>query len=56
VRTPSAGASADRLALHSPEEACRLAPNNRNILNTLGVAQYRVGQYLQVVETLAQSD
>jgi tetratricopeptide (TPR) repeat protein len=36
-------------------EACRLAPTDGMILNTLGVAQYRVGQYKQAVETLGQS-
>jgi hypothetical protein len=46
VRTPGADASAYRLALRQAKHACRLAPDNSNILTTLGVAQYRVGQYL----------
>jgi dipeptidyl aminopeptidase/acylaminoacyl peptidase len=56
VCKPSADASACRLALRQAEEACRLAPDNGDILNTLGVAQYRVGQYQQAVDTLAHSD
>jgi tetratricopeptide (TPR) repeat protein len=56
VRTPGADASAYCLALSQAKHACRLAPDNSKILTTLGVAQYRVGQYLQAVETLAQCD
>jgi tetratricopeptide (TPR) repeat protein len=56
VRKPSADASAYRLALRQAEEACRLAPDNGDLINTLGVAQYRAGQYQPAVETLAQSE
>jgi WD40 repeat protein/serine/threonine protein kinase len=56
VRKPGADSSACRLALRQAEEACRLAPDNGGILNTLGVAQYRAGQYLEAVKTLTQSD
>jgi tetratricopeptide (TPR) repeat protein len=56
VRKPGANASAYRLALHQAEEACRLAPDKTNILNTLGLAQYRAGQYLQAVKTLTQAE
>jgi tRNA A-37 threonylcarbamoyl transferase component Bud32 len=52
VRKPGADASAYRLALRQAEEAHRLAPDNGDILNTLGVAQYRVGQYQQAVGNL----
>jgi tetratricopeptide (TPR) repeat protein len=38
------------------EEACRLEPQNGNYINTLGVAQYRLGQYQAAVETLARSE
>jgi uncharacterized protein HemY len=40
------------------ESACNLArnPDNGEYLNTLGVAQYRVGQYQQAVETLSRSN
>jgi tetratricopeptide (TPR) repeat protein len=56
VHKADADAAAYRLALRQAEEACRLAPDDGNILNTLGVAQYRVGQYQQAVETLTHSD
>jgi hypothetical protein len=56
VRKPDAGASAYRLALRQIAKAYRLAPDDRNALSTLGVAQYRVGQYSQALQTLAQSD
>jgi WD40 repeat protein len=44
------------LAHRQVEEAVRLAPGNGLFLNTLGVAQYRVGQYAEAVATLTQSD
>jgi WD40 repeat protein/serine/threonine protein kinase len=53
---PDADASAYRLALHLAEEASRLVPDNANILNTLGLAQCRVGQYSQAVKTLTQAE
>jgi hypothetical protein len=56
VLKPDADASVYRLALRLAEEACRLTPNNYRILNTLGVAQYRVGQYPQAVNTLTQCE
>jgi tetratricopeptide (TPR) repeat protein len=56
VLKPNADASAYRLALCLAEEACRLAPDEANILNTLGLAQYRVGQYQQAVKTLTQAE
>jgi hypothetical protein len=43
-------------ALVLAEEAVRLAPGEGTILNTLGVAQYRVGRYREALETLTQSD
>jgi tetratricopeptide (TPR) repeat protein len=42
-------------ALHRAERACRLAPKNGSILNTHGVAQYRVGKYQQAIESLSRS-
>ena len=56
VLKPDADASAYRLALCLAEEACRLAPDNASFLNTLGLAQYRVGQYPQAVKTLTQAE
>jgi WD40 repeat protein/tRNA A-37 threonylcarbamoyl transferase component Bud32 len=59
VRQPGAAADAYRHALLQAEEACELAPQNGNYgsyLNTLGVAQYRVGQYETATETLTRSE
>jgi hypothetical protein len=44
VRKSDVGAAACELALRRAEAACRLDRNDLN-LNTLGVAQYRAGQY-----------
>jgi Flp pilus assembly protein TadD len=43
-------------ALRQAEEACRVEPDNGDIVNTLGVARYRVGQFAKAVETLTHSD
>lgn len=43
-------------ALELANEAASLSPRNGLILNTLGVAQYRVGQYKEAVETLQKSN
>ena len=43
-------------ALRWSEAACRLYPGNGNFLNTLGVAQYRVGQYEKARSTLTRSN
>jgi tetratricopeptide (TPR) repeat protein len=43
-------------ALEQAEAALRAAPDNGNILNTLGVAQYRMGRYAQALETLTKSE
>jgi WD40 repeat protein/serine/threonine protein kinase len=43
------------LALHRAEAANRLAPGTGRILTTLGVAQYRTGQYAQAMATLGES-
>jgi WD40 repeat protein len=53
-----AGANAARLrtALRFAELGSRLAPGDGNLLNTLGVAQYRAGQYDKAVETLTRAD
>jgi WD40 repeat protein len=56
VRNPAESADAYRLALRHAEIAHRLAPDSGFILNTLGVAQYRTGQYAQALQTLARSD
>jgi hypothetical protein len=56
VCKPGADPGRYRLALSQAENACRLAPGNGSYLNTLGVAQYRVGQYKQALGTLSQSE
>jgi hypothetical protein len=48
--------SAYRRALRQVEEACRQEPENGYYLNTLGVAQYRLGLYVRALETLKRSD
>jgi WD40 repeat protein/serine/threonine protein kinase len=55
VLQPDASAEAYRQALRQAEEACRLAPENGAAVKTLGVAQYRLGQYPAAVETLTRS-
>jgi hypothetical protein len=42
-------------ALRRAEAACRYDPDNGNFLNTLGLAQYRTGQYRQALDTLTRS-
>jgi eukaryotic-like serine/threonine-protein kinase len=53
---PKGSEAAFRRALLQAEEACRLAPDNGLLLNTLGVAQYRAGQYEAAAKTLMASD
>jgi tetratricopeptide (TPR) repeat protein len=54
VRNASKNAYAE--ALGQAETAVRLAPQDRYILNTLGVAQYRVGRYTDALTTLTRSE
>jgi hypothetical protein len=56
VRQPGAAPAAYRLALRQAEAACRLIPQGGNLLTTLGMAQYRVGQDREAVATLTQAD
>jgi tetratricopeptide (TPR) repeat protein len=56
VREPGAASERYRQALRWAEAACRLQPGNGNFLNTLGVAQYRVGQYRDALTTLTQAE
>jgi WD40 repeat protein len=56
VSHPKASEAAYRRALLQAEEACRLNPGDGPLLNTLGVAQYRCGQYEAAVATLTKSD
>jgi tetratricopeptide (TPR) repeat protein len=45
-----------RFALRQAETACRLLPGQSLYQTTLGMAQYRVGEYRKAAETLAQAD
>lgn len=56
VRKPDASADQYREALGWAELASRLAPDNNDILNTLGVARYRAGRYAEALATLERSD
>jgi WD40 repeat protein/serine/threonine protein kinase len=56
ARLPAASAAAYGVALRLAETACRHTPRNGVFLNTLGVAQYRVGKYKEALATLTQAD
>jgi DNA-binding beta-propeller fold protein YncE len=45
-----------RRGLHLAEAACRLEPNNGGCLNTLGIAQYRVGLVSEALASLTRSN
>jgi WD40 repeat protein len=55
VRRSDADAAAYQLAWKQAEAACRLKPGDGKTLNTLGVAQYRLGQYPEALATLSRS-
>jgi hypothetical protein len=56
LRQPHLNAFQYRFALRQAETACRLLPGQSLNLTTLGMAQYRAGQYREAVATLAQAD
>jgi hypothetical protein len=56
VRRPGLGTESYRLALRQAEGASHLAPMRAEVLNTLGVAQYRAGKYREALSTLRRSD
>jgi tetratricopeptide (TPR) repeat protein len=56
VSSRNAGKDAYTAALRRAEAAVRLAPGDGSILNTLGVARYRLGDYPKALETLEQSE
>ena len=56
VRSPGGEPAAYDRAVRQAEAACKAYPWDGSYLNTLGVAQYRVGKYREAVETLTQSD
>ncbi|MCI0465093.1 MAG: hypothetical protein L0Z62_49865, partial [Gemmataceae bacterium] len=56
VRQPYLNAVQYGFALRQAETACRRAPEQGKYWTTLGVAQYRVGQYLEARATLTRAD
>jgi hypothetical protein len=56
VKVRGSGKGACARALRHAEAAFHLTPENGNILNTLGVAQYRVGRYAEALATRTKSD
>jgi hypothetical protein len=56
VKGRDAGKQDYARALHFAEAAVRSAPLNSFLLNTLGVAQYRVGRYADALATLTKSE
>src|SRR5262249_38306108 len=52
VRLPYAGGSLYQEALRCAEIAGRLAPQEADVQNTLGAAQYRAGRYQDALATL----
>jgi DNA-binding beta-propeller fold protein YncE len=56
VCEPSAGPAAYQRALRQAQAASRLAPRHADVLNTLGVAYYRIGMYQEALDTLGRSD
>ncbi len=56
VSKPDQSIEQYRLALRRTETAHNIAPEVGSYLNTLGVAQYRVGQYEAALKSLTRSD
>jgi hypothetical protein len=56
VRSSTGEPNAYKEALNKAEKAVSLEPNDLNILNTLGVARYRVGAYQDALMTLSRAD
>jgi hypothetical protein len=56
VRIPGATPEDHRQGLRWAEAASRLVPDKGKFLTTLGVAQYRAGQYREALATLTRAD
>ena len=55
VRSPKASPERYQQALGWARQACEMNRRNANLLNTLGVAQYRIGDYQAAEKTLQQA-
>ena len=55
VRSPKASPERYQQALGWARQACEMNRRNANLLNTLGVAQYRIGDYQAAKKTLQQA-
>jgi tetratricopeptide (TPR) repeat protein len=55
VRAPNGSAVHYEAALKLAQTAARLRPDDGNVVNTLGVAQYRRGQYLEALANLSRA-
>jgi tetratricopeptide (TPR) repeat protein len=56
VKLPGGEMSGYRKALRYSEEAYHLEPENGDLLNTLGVAYYRAGNYEKALDVLSRSE
>jgi tetratricopeptide (TPR) repeat protein len=56
LKVPGGETSGYRKALRFSEEACQLEPKDGSMLNTLGVAYYRLGNYEKALATLLRSN
>jgi WD40 repeat protein/serine/threonine protein kinase len=56
VKARDAGKDAYARALRLAEAAIQVVPEDGDILNTLGVAQYRAGRYADALDTLTNSE
>jgi len=56
VLRPGADKAAYTHALRLAEAAAKVAPNDGNVVQTLGAAQYRTGCFAAAVATLTESD
>jgi len=56
VARPGADAAAVNRALQQAQRATELAPTNPDYVNTLGVAQFRAGQFVDAVATLMRAE
>lgn len=56
VKLPNRPQADSRRGLRLADRACQLEPDNRVYVNTLGVAQYRAGQYENALATLTRAN